>query len=168
MSYEGPISRKAMKGVVLKAYHSWEAQVGRCRRKTSRGYRWWGMKGVEVRYSPREFINWYLEELEKNNFTDPVVSRIDHDGHYEFGNIRLEERSSNSSEARQRNRHKVAREIHVFDKSKRETFIVTGSIEAERLTGINRGTINRYLNKKQRPKESCRFSFAFGGELCVA
>ena len=91
---------------VKRAYHSWNSQRIRCTYPKHTKYGYYGGKGVQIRYKLREFVTWWLSELEKNPLERPTCGRIDHDGHYEFGNVYLEEYSSNVKDRNERNRAK--------------------------------------------------------------
>lgn len=97
-SYDGPLRPKIMDTPSRKAYQVWCNQRERCRSHKHVSYKYYGGKGVTVKYGPREFIAWYVSQLESNNFKRPAVGRIDHGGHYEFGNIEMVEGSDNTRE----------------------------------------------------------------------
>lgn len=104
-------------GPVKDAYVSWREQRTRCYNKKRAKYKNYGAKGIEVKYTSREFIGWWLQEIKKFNGEDPTIARIDHDGHYEFGNVRIESRSDNSKERGARlGPFMNYRAINVYDK----------------------------------------------------
>ena len=70
-----------------KARKTWLGQRDRCTNPKNKLFKYYGAKGVEVKYSVEQFIKWWVEERSKKSFKKAVVGRIDHDGHYEF--IRL-------------------------------------------------------------------------------
>ncbi len=96
--YEGPLRPKLMPLLVRKAYQAWFSQRERCRSPKHASYKYYGAKGVKVKYEAREFINWYLAEHSKKIFSRPSVGRIDHSKDYEFGNIEIIERGENTRE----------------------------------------------------------------------
>ena len=157
--YNGPLVLNKMPYNVRKIYMAWRCQRDRCYNAGARSYRWWGKKGIRVKYSSRDFINWYLKESKKfNHDEDIVVSRIDHNGHYEFRNIKLETRSENSIEAFNRNKSKMGRNIQIVDIKTNSTIAtVFGTIEAEKVTGINRGNISRYLSGEYKTSKKYKF-----------
>lgn len=89
------VGYKYLKGDAKKAYKSWSCQRQRCYNKNRSYYKYYGAKGIEVKYSSAEYIAWWVEQQSILKLKNPTVSRIDHDGHYEFGNIKLEEHSEN-------------------------------------------------------------------------
>lgn len=89
-------------GPIKDAYTSWREQRTRCYNKKRHKYKWYGAKGIEVKYTSRQFIAWWIRKIKKFKGKDPTISRINHAGNYEFGNIRIESRSKNSSESRRR------------------------------------------------------------------
>lgn len=99
MIYEGSLNGSTMRGKVLRAYKTWQTQRQRCNNPNATSYEFWGAKGIQVEYSSREFIGWYLENISNKKFKSPVVSRIDHSKNYSLENVRMEERSENSKES---------------------------------------------------------------------
>jgi hypothetical protein len=64
--------------------------MDRCYNKNSRGYRWYGNRGIKVcekwKNDSSEFIKWAL----KNGWNEKLtIDRIDSDGHYEPKNCRF-------------------------------------------------------------------------------
>jgi hypothetical protein len=102
--YTGPLSNpNDMKcGPTKQAYVSWREQRTRCYNKKREKYKNYGAKGIDVKYTSREFIGWWLENIKTFKGNNPTISRIDHNKNYEFGNIRIESRSENSSERNNR------------------------------------------------------------------
>ena len=56
-------------------------------------------KGIQVRMTRDEFIEWYI----KNWFEGCMVDRIDNNGHYEIGNLQLLNRQEHNHKARNDN-----------------------------------------------------------------
>lgn len=50
---------------------------------------------MTVAYESRDFVGWWLFEQNRLKLKKPTISRLDHAGNYEFGNIKLEERYEN-------------------------------------------------------------------------
>jgi len=65
------------------------AMKRRCEDPNNPGYKWYGARGIKVRFkSSDEFIDYVVNELQ----TDPrglTIDRIDNDGNYERNNIRF-------------------------------------------------------------------------------
>lgn len=101
-TYEGSLYRKTIPPEVKRAETSFQCQHSRCRNPKVAKYAKYGGRGIELRYSKREFIGWWLDEIARNPIKNPTVGRIDHDGHYEFGNIVLQSRRDNSIERNRR------------------------------------------------------------------
>lgn len=92
MYYKGSLNhRLKLPPLVLKAYQSYKNQKPRCSNKNVRSFRDYGAKKIKVEYSCREFIAWYLRELKKKTYKDPVIGRIDHSKNYDFDNIMIDE-----------------------------------------------------------------------------
>lgn len=73
-------------------YKVWTGMVGRCHNTRSCGYKDYGARGIYVcaewRESVVHFIN-YMESIGWVRGVDATIDRIDNDGGYEPGNIRL-------------------------------------------------------------------------------
>lgn len=76
-----------------------------------------------VSYSLREFIVWWLENLETFTGKTPTCGRIDHSKPYSWDNILMQDRADNSREAALRNRlgpktkEKKAKKVSVYAKT---------------------------------------------------
>lgn len=101
--YNGSLNhRNKLPKDVMKAYITYKNQKSRCYNKNVRSFIDYGKKCIEVKYSCREFIEWYLIKIKNTSFKDPIVGRINHSKNYSFDNIKIEERSDNSKEAMNR------------------------------------------------------------------
>lgn len=100
--YTGPLnpnSNGTMTARAKVAYERWRGFRRRINNPNHKGYKHYGKKGIEVRVGSREFIGWFLvESTGMTKFKGIDVGRIDHDGHYEIGNIKLESTSDNTRE----------------------------------------------------------------------
>jgi len=101
--YHGPIDLKLMTKEAARAYRSYADQKRRCTKQSHPDYKWYGAKGIQVKYSAREFVGWWLNQISKKSFKKPTVGRIDHSNNYELGNIELVEFIDNLKEAKKRN-----------------------------------------------------------------
>lgn len=89
--------------LIKRAREAFAGQRRRCYYKNNPRYSTYGAKGIRVSYTWQEFLEWYILEMPKVNFTDPVIGRIDHSKNYSFDNIEIQSKVSNSSEAINRN-----------------------------------------------------------------
>lgn len=76
----------------------WLGQRDRCSNPKNKLFKYYGAKGVQVKYCVNDFIKWWVAERAKRTNGKFVVGRIDHDGHYEFGNIEMVESGENTRE----------------------------------------------------------------------
>ena len=68
----------------------------RCRNPKSQSYRNYGARGIECRFSSvKEAVEWVKENLPHDTYEKVDIDRIDNDGHYEAGNLRLATRKEN-------------------------------------------------------------------------
>lgn len=68
----------------------YDAMVQRCCHSWSEPYPQWGGRGIELRFASREeFVRWMLANLPHPTYKGVQIDRIDNDGHYEPGNLRL-------------------------------------------------------------------------------
>jgi hypothetical protein len=77
--------------------------VARCVNPECKSYKNYGGRGVEVRFTQKQFLD-YMKELYPG--VDPRgmdIDRIDNNGHYEVGNLRLIDRKTNLRNRRNNN-----------------------------------------------------------------
>ncbi len=137
-----------------KAYASYKAQIQRCYNPRSPNYRWYGAKGIQVMYGPREFIAWWMKNTYRSSKT-LVCDRIDSKGNYTFKNIQLITRSENALKLERKFRRVI---WHTAPGGPRTFDSVP---EACKATGLAETTIRGHCNGWQgyRLKEK-RFSYA--------
>ncbi len=129
------------------ASNSWSKQVERCTKKSHKQFKYYGAKGIEVKYSLHEFIEWWLKELKSFNGSIPTVGRINHDGHYEFSNIKLEDKSKNSKERIYRiGGIKKTQPIAAFSDEQSHAF--SSCSEAAKFFGVRVNRISRLASSK--------------------
>jgi hypothetical protein len=135
-------------GPVKDAYVSWREQRTRCYNKRRDKWLHYGGKGIQVKYTSRQFIAWWLKEIKTFYGDDPTIGRIDHDGHYEFGNIEIISRSENSTE---RNIRKPSYctpiPVDVFNLEKKFIRRCSSKNEAMRDFSVDISTITRQCEK---------------------
>jgi len=103
----GTLSPNTMDKEVYRAFRAFHAQKRRCYCRTSPDYKYYGAKGVRVKYKVREFISWWLAHPKKVlRFERLSVDRKNSKGHYELGNIRLIPLGQNVAEANRRTKAK--------------------------------------------------------------
>lgn len=147
------------------AYESWVNQRRRCLNKSHRQYKYYGAKGITVKYGAREFVGWWEKELRSFKGKVPTVGRINHSGHYEFSNIVLQDKSDNSKEVNASGRivrrlkpvrmycYACGHTIKKFNSQK----------EASEETGIDCSIISGIANKRhRRTHEGYAFEFIGG------
>ena len=99
----------------------------------------------------------------------PTISRIDHDGDYEFGNIKLEEHVDNCVLDTIR-RHgapgkKCAIPVEVIDAiTGRVIAVVKSGVEASRLTGVAPPNIAKICKRRGRARIGKGFTFQYAKE----
>lgn len=78
----------------------WDNMLKRCNNPKIRDYKYYGGRGIEVKFiSFDDFYNYVVNELK----ADPrglTVDRIDNDGHYKRGNIRFVSQAENNRNKR--------------------------------------------------------------------
>ncbi len=75
----------------------------RCNNPRATGYHNYGGRGIENRFkSVEEFITWMLENLPHQTYKGVEIDRVDNNGHYEPGNLRLVPHIVNANNKRNR------------------------------------------------------------------
>lgn len=79
----------------------YDALKQRCENPNAQNYSNYGGRGIENRFgSRRKFILWMEENLPHPNYRGVEIDRINNDGHYEPGNLRLVDRRENMLNSR--------------------------------------------------------------------
>lgn len=72
------------------------AMKQRCRNSNDRSYHNYGARGIEFRFaSVKDGVDYILAELPAKTYVGLDIDRINNDGHYERGNLRLVSRKEN-------------------------------------------------------------------------
>ncbi|WP_246736115.1 hypothetical protein [Enterovirga aerilata] len=91
----------------------YDAIKQRTRNPNCPSYRDYGGRGIELRFSSRRsFIEYVLKELPAESYRGLQIDRVNNDGHYEPGNLRLVDATGNLTNTR-RNRPVLYRGIEV-------------------------------------------------------
>ena len=169
--YEGNFSslKRPTKDPAKKAYQSWVDQRARCNNPNIDCYKYYGAKGIQVKYSSREFVGWWLEELKSFKGKKPTVSRINHDGHYEFGNIKLEDHFDNCvTDVFERCGAPSGGEnkpIIIYDyKTMEPLMIAKNGHQASRLTEVARTNVSAICLGRPKKKSGKGYTFRFANE----
>ena len=68
----------------------YDAIVARCNNPSNRAYKHYGARGIQCKFNSRmEFILWVSQNLPHPTYNKAEIDRIDNNGHYEPGNLRL-------------------------------------------------------------------------------
>lgn len=122
---------------VKRAVTSYSQQKQRCYNPANNRFEFTGARGIEVHYTCRQFVTWWLIEIEKRAaWKSPTCGRINHNDHYRFGNIELQERAENTREMAKRLPRSVSH-VKVERVFPDGTILKFNSVgEAARVTGI--------------------------------
>lgn len=132
-----------------KAYKSWCDQRQRCNNPKNPYFKHYGNRGISVKYSSDEFMNWFDENIKNFNGSIMTIGRIDHDKDYEIGNIEIQDKRDNSLEVLSRKGFPTIKRILFIDKVSNEILQKFDSlVEASVKTGISKSQLNRYLKGK--------------------
>lgn len=71
----------------------------RCTNPKNAGYKYYGGRGIKLKFTSDEFVNYVINEL-KINPIGLEIDRINNNGHYERGNIRFVTHQKNSNNRR--------------------------------------------------------------------
>lgn len=163
--YSGSLYRHLMTYEARCAYESYHSQRGKCNNPNNKFYKNYGLKGIKVHYTAREFIGWWLYNLKKFKGSTPTVSRIDHNKGYYFENIKLEDVSENSRESAIRNNLgkygliNSKKVIQIFNNGKIRKF---NSIrEAARENGVSQRLIQFYVRGEYKNSRKLKSTFKY-------
>ncbi len=153
--YLGPLRPAKMSIPQRKAYQVWFSQRDRCSSQKHASYKYYGAKGIKVKYGSREFMDWWVAEYEKCNYKKPSVGRIDHSKDYEFGNIEMLERGDNTREmlARTGGNKCGTPVVLVFED---RTMAFCSMSKAAKSLGTHHSTLQDRLNRKTAARPSNR------------
>ena len=130
------------------AYNAWKNQRKRCRNPRGKDFKNYGGNGINVEYSSREFIDWFLKNTSDEDYRY-VVGRIDHSKGYSFDNIQLETRRQSSLEMLDRTARRRA--ILIMDKFTSEPICKAKSVtEAARICGVKPSVIFTKIQRGQQ------------------
>jgi len=137
-------------------------QKKRCENPRNNRYKYYGAKGISVRYNLEEFIDWWESE-EKPHSGRISIDRIDKNKHYEFGNIQLISCSENSKKRiKESGNPNPPKKITIIDaESNDRLMIAIGSFEAQRLTGVDNRSVRAIClgNTARKTSNGYRFSY---------
>lgn len=155
--YSGTRRIEDMSWEAKQAYRSWYNQRDRCNRKKSKGYKWYGAKGIKVEYSSRAFIGWWLHQLAgkkspRGKKSAMTCDRIDPNKNYCFSNIQLISRSQNS---KRQSRESLFKAVTWHSPNGDINF--RSLAEASKTSGVRVSHIIRYCKGIVKKK---RFSYA--------
>lgn len=86
--------------VYYKLKHIVEHAMSRCNDATSPNYKYYGRRGIEVRFDNEIIFIEYLLTLPGYDDFSLVIDRVDNNGHYEVGNLRFATRTESSRNRR--------------------------------------------------------------------
>lgn len=146
---------------VKRAVTSYYSQMQRCQNSNNNRYQYVGARGIEVEYTLREFVTWWLVEiLKRPAWRSPTCGRKNHDDHYRFGNIELVERAENLSEMNKRKPYSARFVPVLWRVSENQTIRFQSLGEASRISGVPKHLIQLELDGKLR-KPYRKFGFKY-------
>lgn len=87
--------------VELKLYKKFAAMKSRCESPDTKDYQFYGARGISVEFSDfKEFVSYMLSEFSEKDLATYEIDRIDNNGSYSAGNIRLVSHRENCSNTR--------------------------------------------------------------------
>lgn len=90
------IKYNAPRKLVKKLGQKWWARHQLCNKPgSSKHYKNYGGRGIQLKFTRTEWIEFFIENFDWYELMHKDIDRIDNDGHYEPGNLRLVTRSEN-------------------------------------------------------------------------
>jgi hypothetical protein len=153
--YTGQLKGSKATEEARRAYRIYQTQKSKCGNPKVREYKYYGARGIRVMYSAREFVSWWIFNIERRKWKSPTTGRIDHSGHYSLDNIVMQERGENCAEAWTRLGQKhggiQGRPVVMIKNGKRRVF--KSSTEAAKFLGIDQSNVSRFCRRELKPKD---------------
>lgn len=117
-------------------------------------------KGLEVEFTSRQFLYWWIIQHRFFKLKKPSLGRIDHSKNYSLDNIVLQEHSENSIEARERTKSSPwkSRPINVYYKGI-NVAIGKSFTQIAKLIGCHENSIKRSCTDGFKVKKQWSFTF---------
>ena len=160
--YTGTLTQKNMDEPYKAAAKSFYSQRSRCLTLRTKAHPKYGGRGIKVKYSVRDFIAWWAREYNKKPYWRcATVSRTDHDGDYCFENIKLEEKSVNTSERNRRVKNSSLKR-HIVAIQNNGVTIFNSILAASHYFNINRCSLNDLLRLRygKNTRNGVKFLFS--------
>lgn len=148
----------------------WNAVRNRCQNPNNVQWEDYGGRGIEFRFfSVREATIWSIKHLDILNNKHLDIDRINNDGHYEPGNLRMSSRKQNTSHTR---KNPLIPKIHRFREKYPEINYADGTLRTLFYRGlspeeiISRWKKNKNRNKSRRIKTQPKID-PFIASLCA-
>lgn len=146
------------------AYKTYRRQVRRCSVPSNPSFKWYGARGIRVRYSFDEFWNWFETNYQTFNGNRPTVGRVDHSKDYTLDNIEMQSKADNTKERNDRcgNPHGgKKRPVVCFNAlTMQPVQEYASTLEAEKATGVHNSNIRMYcLGKLHQTRTGLTFRF---------
>ena len=136
------VDHRLKKALTYKAYRSYQDQVYRCHNEKCWAYKFYGAKGIKVKYKSNEYVNWWMDNYMKNPLKQPSVDRIDSNKDYSFENITLIERSENSKRRIQdKGNPQYTQPIYLLNEKDEPIGLFKSTGEADRIFGFRRDSV---------------------------
>lgn len=137
-----------------RAYLIYRTQINKCRNHKVREFQWYGARGIEVKYSVRDFIGWWLLHISAKKWKRPTTGRIDHEGHYCFENIEMQELADNVKESHVRigdKRFNCHRKKVLVDEAGKQSLFFSAKEAADYLK-IGASNVTRFCTGEMKPR----------------
>lgn len=138
--------RKKYSAVAI-ASQMWGNLVRRCNPANRKHFPSYFLKGIEVRMTRQEFLTWAIpaiREFMKTNPGRPSLDRIDDDGDYQIGNLKIVSQSKNSGK---HSTNKTNPEMAAKIRADYSSGKFTGQ-DLAYIWGLSGSTIARIVNNK--------------------
>lgn len=148
------LDQKHMSKTEKRAYWTWSRQRKRCNNPKDSNYKYYGLKGIKVEYTSREFIGWYLKNYPKIYIRLLDVGRIDHNKNYSLNNIQFQSREDNSKERNERLGNPIkSKPVKIIEKNTGYIFYTKSLKEAQDKTGIYYSDIAKSIKYKKNNRK---------------
>lgn len=151
---KNPHYRHGMTGTTI--YTAWKNMLSRCYNKKLNGYARYGGRGIAVCDRWRTSSSNFIEDMLPTYKKGLTIERIDNDGNYCPENCKW---ATTKEQANNKTKGGGRKSMSIFLVKYQYAVEYPSIRDAERVTGLNKRSIKRYLSNECKPKDGSQWRF---------